>query len=91
MTGGVKVLCDRETTRVCLNAPKVFAETFMQSSTGLSDVELGASTARDAVYNVLWFAGEVFTDGSWYLCLGPVRGVNQDISQAEIATMRNYR
>jgi len=53
MTRGVKVLCDRETTRVFLNAPKVFAETFMQSSTGLSDVELGASMARDAVYNVL--------------------------------------
>ena len=41
MTGRVKVLCDRETTCVFLNAPKVFAETFMQSSTGLSDVELG--------------------------------------------------
>ena len=36
--GRVKVPCDRETTSVLLDAPKMFAESFAQSTTGLPDV-----------------------------------------------------
>jgi hypothetical protein len=60
----------------------------MQHTT-FSDLQVKCS--RMMVEQASAAAGMSTCESSWYLCLGPVGGVYQDVFQAAIASMCNYR
>ena len=59
-------LCDGESRRTVIDAPKMFAKTFSQSTPSFSDVNGGAATAGDAINKSRGRTSKRFPDGNGF-------------------------